>query len=210
MNDDYIADTIKIYDSVAENYAKQTATHAPVKQRSKFVTLVKTGKILDAGCGPGRDTKYFSDLGFEVTGVDLSKELLKIAEKFVPRATFIQQDLRDLSFDIESFNGIWACASLLHLKRIEIPKVLSDFKKFLKPKGILYVHVKKGIGEIEKVEPSIPNAKRFFTLFTQSELEKYIRDAGFQILECFEYKELKTYQTGEQMTSLSCFAQKPL
>jgi ubiquinone/menaquinone biosynthesis C-methylase UbiE len=209
MDDDYLTNTIKVYDRVAVDYAKQIAGHAPQKQRLNFVSQLKPGdKILEAGCGPGRDSKFFADHGLKVTGVDLSEKLLEIARIAAPTTEFIKQDLRKLDFQDESFAGIWACASLIHLKRNEIPSVLSDFYRFLKPNGLLFVHVKKGEGEVEKIEPSIPGAKRFFTLFSQPEMEKLISDAGFKILESYEYKGSSHYQTGKSMTTLSFFARK--
>jgi ubiquinone/menaquinone biosynthesis C-methylase UbiE len=209
MDDDYVTKTIKVYDHVAEEYAKQIADHIPTKQRLQFISLLKPGdKILDAGCGSGRECKFFVDNGFSVVGVDLSEKMLAIAKKTEPAAKFYQQDLRKLDFPDASFHGVWSCASLHHIKRADIPTVLSGFSRIIKPGGILLVHVKKGQGEEERIEPSVPGIKRFYTLFSESELMKYIQDAGFTILDCYEYDNARLYPTGKALPKISCFARK--
>jgi ubiquinone/menaquinone biosynthesis C-methylase UbiE len=72
--------------------------------------------------------------------------MLTLAKKTAPKAQFLKQDLRHLDFPADYINGIWACASLLHIKRSEVPVILAKFYEILKPGGILFVHVKKGEG----------------------------------------------------------------
>ncbi|MBI2598308.1 MAG: class I SAM-dependent methyltransferase, partial [Candidatus Diapherotrites archaeon] len=64
-------------------------------------------KILDIGCGPGRDAKYFSEQGLDVTGIDLTSNFVKMASKNVPNATFKHMDMRSLDFPEDTFDGIW-------------------------------------------------------------------------------------------------------
>lgn len=210
MADDYLKPMIDLYDSIAPEYALNTAQHAPKPQRDEFVRLVRSGgKILDAGCGPGRDVQYFSDLGYEVVGVDLSKRMLDVAKGVAPRAQFYCQDLRNLQFPDASFDGIWACTSIIHLKRVEIPGVLRKFYDLLAPEGVLFVHAQRGEGEIEKVEPSIPNAVRRYTLFSESEMKGLLETAGFSVLDIFESSFSKAYESGKtSMPRVSCFARK--
>jgi len=209
-NDDYLINTIKVYNAVAEEYAKETETHALMRQQESFVSLVsKGGIILDAGCGPGRDSKFFISQGFQVIGIDLSEKLLEIAKKNVPEAKFYKQDLRNIEFPDNTFDGIWANGSLHHLKYKNIPFILESFHTILKPQGILFINVKKGKGEIERVVPSIPNAKRFYSLFQEKQLHTLLHKAGFTVFESYIYDEKLSYSSGKKSLScISCFAKK--
>lgn len=122
MKDDHVSKTIAVYDAMAQKYAKKLDDFAPLPERERFISLLPShGRILDIGCGPGGDADYFTTKGFRVTGIDFSEKLLEIAKKRVPQVTFYKQDFRRLGFSQVSFDGIWACASLLHLKRHEMP-----------------------------------------------------------------------------------------
>lgn len=207
---DYLDETINIYNSVAATYAVQQRDHGPVLQRKHFISLLPmNGKILDAGCTAGRDSAYFVEQGFKVVGVDLSEKLLELARFAVPRAKFYSADIRHLSFEKSMFDGIWACASILHIKHKDLPSVFTEFFTVLKPGGILYVHVKKGEGEEYIEEPSIPGRKRFYSLFSKEQLKKYCEDAGFTVLEVFEVNPKKAYADGRMSRMwVDCFAKK--
>ena len=121
------------------------------------------GKILDLGCGSGRDSKYFLDSGFEVVAMDISEELGKRASEYIGQKVIIQ-DMRNLHYQNE-FIGIWACASLLHLDEDEIIETLRKIFKSLKRDGIAYISFKYGDKNYEK-------DGRKFTCFTY---EKFIK-----------------------------------
>jgi ubiquinone/menaquinone biosynthesis C-methylase UbiE len=87
---------------------------------------------LDIGCGPGKDAKHFTEQGYDVTGLDLSEGLLKIAKEYCPEATFVQGDIRKLPFPDKSFDGVFACASILHMEKSQLPIVLKETKRVLK------------------------------------------------------------------------------
>ncbi|MFH0749977.1 MAG: methyltransferase domain-containing protein [Candidatus Gottesmanbacteria bacterium] len=207
---DYLDETIDIYNSVASTYAKQMLDHGPVMQRKHFASLLpRSGKILDAGCAAGRDSAYFAEHGFKVTGIDISEKLLELARVVVPGAKFYSADIRHLSFEKAMFDGIWACASIHHIKHNELPKVFTEFFAILKPGGMLYVHVKKGEGEEYLDEPSIPGRKRFYSLFSKEKLKKYCEDAGFTVLEVFDVASKEVYAEGKiSRVWVACFAKK--
>jgi len=207
---DYISETIDIYNSIADAYALQSLQHGPNVQRTKFCSLVKKGgKILDAGCGGGRDSAYFVEKGFKVIGVDLSEKLLELARLAVPGAKFYAADLRRLSFEKNIFDGIWACASIIHIKHSDMAKVFSGFFQSLKPGGVLYIHAKKGEGEEYIEEPSIPGKKRFFSLFRERDLMKYCKNAGFTDIDVCEVASKNAYANGKtSRVWVDCFAKK--
>lgn len=206
---DYVSQTIDVYNSIALAYAKQAVKHGPGIQRRHFCSLVKKGgKILDVGCGSGRDCAYFVKKGFETIGVDLSEKLLEIARSNVPKATFLKQDIRNLSFPTNYFDGIWACASLLHIKHDEILATLRSWFTLLKSGGVLFIHVKKGEGEVEREEPSIPHIKRLFSLFSKEQLRGYCEKAGFTVISCDEIMSTSYHPKNETLTRVDCWAKK--
>ncbi len=99
-------------------------------------------RILDLGCGSGRDSKAFLEMGFDVTAVDGSKELARMASAYMNHpvicATFQEYEPEGM------FDGIWACSSLLHLSRDDIGQVFQRYAKVLKPGGCFYASFKYG------------------------------------------------------------------
>ena len=207
--DDHIADAITVYDSIADQYNEKIDSYAPRPEREKFISLIKPGgHILDAGCGPGRDADYFAQKKFTVTGVDLSEKLLNLARRRTKEATFIQQDLRSLQFPDNSFDGIWACASLLHLRRTEVPGVLRRFRDVLKSSGTLFVLLKEGSGEADVQDRLSPELSRHFVYYKPPELKSLLTDAGFRVDEMYVWNEEKLYPGRRDITWISGFSTK--
>ena len=119
-------------------------THAPkmLDRATRFASsLPAPSRILDAGCGPGRDLARFIARGHDAYGVDLNADFVSKATKHAPT---IMADLREVAthFEAESFDGIWAAASLVHLGEDETGNVLRQFAVLIRPIGKLYVCVK--------------------------------------------------------------------
>lgn len=184
MTDDHIQTTVKTYDKTAEEFIVKVQKYAPEPEREKFILLVKPGgKILDAGCGSGRDANYFASKGFIVTGIDLSDTLLSYARETAhPNARFQKMDLRTIRLD-ETFDGIWTCASLLHLKREEFLPVLRNFQHVLMPGGVLFLLMKEGTGEKLITSGTIEGDTRFFTYYTTEEIRALLETAGFTVTD---------------------------
>ena len=110
--------------------------------------LPKDSVILDVGCGSGRDSLAFKQLGYQVYAMDYSIELVKRAKEL----TGIDVQYRSF-YDIDEHNtydGIWACASLLHCERSRLAEVIGKLITALKPKGVLYMSFKYGNSDREK------------------------------------------------------------
>ena len=135
--------TLLYYEAHAEDFAGSTLDIPFSSVQDRFLSLVpEGGRILDFGCGSGRDTRYFLSRGFKVDAIDGSPKMAEIAS----RNTGISvQCLRfqDLS-EIDRYDGIWACASILHVPEEELPEVLFRMSRAAKPQGILYVSFKYG------------------------------------------------------------------
>ncbi len=181
MQDPYKT-TIEVYNRLGKNYLKGISKAFP-KERTAFIKLFpKNARILDVGCAGGRDSRAFLKSGFRLTGIDLSRVFINAAKKYAPEGKFLLMDARKLKFPRNSFDGIWANAVLLHIKKEDILKVLRGLHKILKPGGILHVSVKQGKGVKAVAENISQNNERLFTFFRKKEMEKLLKKAGFKII----------------------------
>lgn len=180
-------DTIRWYDQNAENYADSSYKVTPTSLINRFLQLLPQNPIiLDAGCGAGKDARVFNKLGASVTGIDLSRGLIEEARKRNPTVSFEEGDFLNLRFDNESFDGVWAHASLVHLDSVDnTKKALDEFHRVLKGGGILHIYVKAQLGKnkTEVVKDTLSNHDRFFRYYTEDEMKQLVTDASFQIIE---------------------------
>ena len=124
------------------------------------------GKILDLGCGSGRDTKAFIDRGYSVTAVDGSPSLCEMAK--VQLGIEVEcSDFNELNYK-EEFDGVWACASLLHCSRENLPNIIDKIKNALVPNGVVYMSFKYGDFEGEKLG-------RFFLDLNEERFEEILQ-----------------------------------
>ncbi len=159
--------TIDYYDKNAREFAGDTASVDLHEIQDQFLAYLQPGShILDFGCGIGRDIKYFLDHGFEVTAIDGSGEMCALASEFtgIPVQVMLFQDLND----VEAYDGIWACASILHLPKAELTDVLQRMSRALRNDGIIYTSFKYGDFEGER-------NGRYYTDMTEKALEELIR-----------------------------------
>lgn len=136
-------DSIDYYNKYAAIYFESTVDLNMEETLEKFVSnLPESAEILDLGCGSGRDSLYFIERGFDVTAVDGSEELCELASIHIGQDV-LQMEFKDLDFH-EVFDGVWACASLLHIPTEEMEEVLMKISDCLKPGGVLYMSFKHG------------------------------------------------------------------
>ena len=134
--------------------------------------------ILDFGCGCGRDSKYFIENGYKVESIDGSIELCNLASKY------LNHEVKCMMFDelneINRYDGIWACSSLLHIPKNEFECILIKLRDALKNNGILYVSLKNGSGE------EVLNG-RYFNYLTYDEFINIVNNIKkFELVEFFE------------------------
>ena len=138
--------TLEYYQSNAEQFFSSTVNIDMTPLYRPFLARIpEGGRILDAGCGSGRDSKAFSDLGYQVEAFDATAELVELARQHtglpVSQMTFSEMDA------VARYDGIWCCASLLHVGADELPDVMTKLAKALKPGGVWYLSFKYGEGE---------------------------------------------------------------
>ena len=160
-------DTLKYYEQNAESFVAGTKDVDFSEIQNLFLSYLSSGaRILDFGCGAGRDSKCFMDKGFLVDAVDGSEKLCEIATKLtglpVQKMLFSELDRLD------SYDGIWACASILHVPVKELPDVFQRMIDALHAEGIIYTSFKYGNGETQRGE-------RFFIDFTEGTMIDFLK-----------------------------------
>ena len=138
--------SIQFYEDNAEDFFRRSVDADMARGYADFTALVTPGgRILDAGCGSGRDTVALAKLGFRVTSIEASANLAALAAAHtglpVEVMTFDQIAWR------ETFDGVWACASLLHVPRADLPAAVRRLRDALLPSGILWMSFKYGAQE---------------------------------------------------------------
>ena len=204
-----IEKTIRAYDKIARDYEqKRGSDYRFSKEFKTFKKLVKGKKVLEIGCGGGRDAALFIENRFDYVGIDASKNLLKIAKKKVPSGKFLRMNFLDLDFPANSFDGFWASASLLHCPRKKLGPVLRQIWKFLKPEGIGFISVKPKKTASEKLvcENGNKSIVRYFAFFTKEEFSGFLKNAGFEVLQ--SYKSAAKEADGSKTVWLDFFVKK--
>lgn len=160
--------TLDYYNTNATSFASSTRSVDFTQTQDKFLHLLPpAATILDFGCGSGRDTKYFLDVGMQVDATDGSEELCKLASEYtgIPVRQMLFEELDAKA----QYDGIWACSSILHLPKDALKDVLKKMIAALKEHGIIYTSFKNGIFEGER-------NGRFFTDFTEETFREYVAD----------------------------------
>ena len=141
--------TIEHYDRTAEDFRTGTKDH-DVSQNYRALLEAIGGdqpySILDFGCGPGRDLRYFRSLGHEAVGLDGSLEFVAMA-RAVSGCEVLHQDFLAMSLPERRFDGVFANASLFHVPSQELPRVLREIATTLKPGGVLFCSNPRGNNE---------------------------------------------------------------
>ena len=152
------------------------------------------GRILDFGCGSGRDTKYFRTRGFEVDAVDGSEELCRLASEYT--GLHVKQMLFSDLDVVERYDGVWACASILHLSSDGLRDVFLKMVKAIKNGGVIYASFK--YGEYEGMRNG-----RYFTDFTEMSFKKYIADiANVKTVELWITGDVRQNRSDEKWLNL--------
>ena len=163
------------YDENAQNFFDGTVNADMTSHHEEFIKLISDkGRILDAGCGSGRDALKFKSEGYDVCAIDGSSEMCKLASEYTG-INVKHMQFQDITFNQE-FDGIWASASLLHVSSSEIEMVLEKLKKSLKSNGILYASFKYGDFE------GLRNG-RYFNDLTEKTVIELFENVKFDIIK---------------------------
>lgn len=166
--------TTRFYEDRALEYFDRTV-HADLRHLyERFLPLVpKGGRILDAGCGSGRDLKVFRERGYRPFGIDSSRNLIQLASSFAGVECEVNR-LQDIVFTGE-FDAIWACASLLHLRKSELGQVLDRLYRALVSGGVFFATIQLGQGE------QMASDGRFYAYYNDQEFLLAVQASGFAV-----------------------------
>ena len=154
----------------------------------KYVSLLESSaSVLDIGCGPGVKTKEFAKRGFDVTGIDFSEEMIRLAKEQVPSGKFFVKDIKKPLGFTTVFDGIFAQAVLLHIPKKKVTKVIRNITESLKSGGYLYIAVKElkpGNADEETVKDDDYGYtyERFFSYFTLDEVKNAVKNIGMKVV----------------------------
>ncbi len=185
------------YDTHAEEFSSFTAVFRGRLQKwiDYFSDQLPKGSVLlDVGCGAGRDASYFINRGFSVTGIDFSEKLIDIAKRKVPKGKFLVMDFEELEFPENSFDGVWASASLLHVPRERLLAALIKINLVLKKGGLFFSLYRVGEGEkLTKEKRGNAVLERFYSYYKPDEIGDLLEKAGFKEIK----SELDIIETGD-------------
>nr|WP_321411422.1 class I SAM-dependent methyltransferase [uncultured Carboxylicivirga sp.] len=198
-----LSETISSYDNYASEYDTNVRNiyneyyeSFILKLKESFPNLSeKQINILDLGCGSGRDIDFFYKKGFNITGIDKSKKLIKIARKKLQNVTILNEDILNFNTIGKKYNGIWINASLLHIPKIYIRSVLLNVVKSLEINGIVYISLKEGFGEHFEPDKRYNDAMKFWAFYTEFEIINNLENIGMEILNSNIEKKNTTYST---------------
>jgi predicted adenylyl cyclase CyaB len=168
--------TIAAYNRDAEKLAVKFKNLLELHRRhefQRFIELLKGKNILDLGCGAGDHSQYFIQQGLDVTAIDLSEKMVELCKNKGLNAQIM--DIENLQFPDNSFDGIWAVTSLLHIEKGKLAPVIKKLHKIIKPEGLIFVCMKEGVGS-----EVLPDG-RFFEYWQEEQLKEHF--TNFQHLE---------------------------
>ena len=183
MKDKDYENTKKVYKELGKKYLDSIESIDVDYFREFIDSLPKGGLVLDVGCAGGRDAEKLSKEGFKVVGIDFVEDFIDESRKRLPEVDFRVMDMMRMDFGDEAFDGIWASAVIVHIKKEDIPRVLNEYSRVLKGKGCLYLYVKKGKGTVLMNDKLSQVRKRLFSFFEKDELEEFLNDGGFKIIK---------------------------
>ena len=187
--------TLDYYNANAQAFAASTVSVDFSATQRRFAQLLPPGgRILDFGCGSGRDSKFFLQEGFDVTATDGSAELCRLARELtgLPVRHELFQDLAETN----TYDGIWACASILHLPKAELAGVLAKMVAALKPGGVIYASFK--YGDFEGTRNG-----RYFTDFTEEGFRSFMQPIeGIRIADWWVSTDVRPGRGDERWLNL--------
>lgn len=195
MPDAPTAQTLSYYDANARGFVSSTVGVEFSHMQRRFTSLLAPGaRILDFGCGSGRDSKAFLDAGFDVTATDGSAQLCALARQLTGLP--VRHELFQELADVCAYDGIWACSSILHLAKPELADVLTRMVAALRPRGVIYTSFK--LGTFEGMRDG-----RYFTNFTEPAFRSFIEPiSGIRIEQHWTTQDARPGREDERWLNL--------
>lgn len=172
-----------VYDKIANLYDEVLWSDMPYNnEMDKFVSYLKGKDVLDIGCAMGSFTKYISDKGLNVDGIDISSKMIDIARKKVPNVNFQVMDMLNLTID-KMYDGIMFINSTIHIEKKYMVDLFKNVSKLLKDDGVIFIILLEGDGEMYVEEPLKPSIKEFVNFCTKEEIECVFVASGLSVID---------------------------
>lgn len=178
-----VAQTLHVYERDADTFLARWGKKRYKRPAllTEWVSLLpKQAVLLDLGCGAGQDARELKTLGHRVIGLDRTMPLLRFAKRQAPSMPVLLGDMRSPPFRVDSLNGIWAAASLIHLPKKYVPSVLASLRHLMKSEGLLAATFTYGSNSRVKRTGWMPG--RYFARWKKDELARVLRRAGWTVL----------------------------
>jgi ubiquinone/menaquinone biosynthesis C-methylase UbiE len=207
------SDLQRSYDDVAEEYVRRIYDELKDKPLDRqlldrFAAAVgEKGIVCDVGCGPGQVARYLSERGASVIGIDLSQQMIEQARRLNPAIEFRQGNMLALNAVDEAWAGITAFYSIIHIPRDEVVSVLFEFKRVLRPAGLLLLAFHIGDEVVHLDEWWERPVSADFVFFQPNEMTAYLREAGFDVKEVIERPPYENVEHPSRRAYI--FARKP-
>lgn len=158
--------TLEYYERNAESFTSSTQNLTFSETQDRFLSrLPERATILDFGCGAGRDSRYFLDHGYTVEASDGSDAMVRTASQLT--GLKVRKMLFSELYEVNRYDGIWACSSILHCTKKELPAIFEKMVRALKEKGVIYTSFKYGEYEGER-------NGRYFSDFTEESFREFL------------------------------------
>jgi SAM-dependent methyltransferase len=197
------------YDRIAETYAGW-AGRSTSDERTRYADILLRGlpsgaRVLELGCGAGVPVTQALARRFAVTAVDISARQAALARRNAPTATVLHADMAGLAFPPESFDGVIALYSIIHLPRAEHAPLLRAIATWLRPGGLLIATM--GVNDTAAgTEEDWLGAPMFWSGFDSATNQGLVRDAGLRIVSA---REEAVDEDGQPVLFLWIVAEKP-
>ena len=181
-----------LYDAIAKEYAEAFSGEHEKKPKDREMLrrfsreIGNRRPVWDFGCGPGQTAKYLTDLGIEMSGLDLSEMLLEQARTLHPEIRFRKGNILDLEFEKESIAGVVAFYAIVHFTEDQVGRAFREVFRVLQPGGLFLftyhigdrtIHVDEFLGRKIDID---------FMFFTMDFILDCLKDCGFEKIEIIE------------------------
>ena len=187
----------KTYNAIADFYVEEAALdHEDKSYIDFFLENVSGNKILDLGCGPGILSKYLSDLGYDVTGVDFAEQMISLARGIATDAKFIVSDVASLELD-DKFDGIVLAHFLIHFSKEENIQILNKLHTLMNPDASLFIQFSANLTPGIQDEPLDDTGKLKMWRYS------YDEDSMLELLDNCSYDTTFSETKGKLVTMIS-------
>lgn len=189
------------YEAHASDYAQARADRSRIQPSiQRFASLLKpSALVLDSGCGPGVDSGSLAQHWLQPVAMDIAQAMALLANRQMPGSA-VRGDSRQLPFATDSFDGVWANLSLLHLPKDQVNEAILEIRRVLRSGGIFFAGLQIGADDaIETGRPgSSMSAPRFYARYQLDEWTQHLKRAGLEVIDA-----------EESWSALRTFAKKP-